>query len=239
MALPRLNELPQYELVIPSTQKTVKYRPFLVKEQKVLIMALESQDHRQVLNAILNCIDACIDDINVKDLATFDVEYMFTQIRGKSVGESTVVTLPCNSCQERSEVKINLNEIKLENDIDIKRKHVKLTDDIAVELKYPTYHEFLETKAVKEDNIGANTIFEMMGACIAAVIINDEERIDIKNESAEEVENFINSLSGNQFEKITEFVESIPKISMNVIYNCESCNTENKQTLEGLTDFFS
>lgn len=239
MALPRLNELPQYELVIPSTQQTVKYRPFLVKEQKVLIMALESQDQRQVLNAILNCIDACIDEVNVKELATFDVEYMFTQIRSKSVGESTVVTLPCQHCEERAEVKINLEEIKLKNEIDAKRRHVKLTDDIAVELKYPTYHEFLETRVVKEDNTSANMIFEMMGSCIAAVIINDEERIDIKNESAEEIENFINSLSGDQFEKITDFIESIPKISMDVDYNCESCGKESKQTLEGLTDFFS
>ena len=239
MALPRLNELPQYELVIPSTQQTVKYRPFLVKEQKVLILALESQEQRQVLNAILNCIDACVDGIDIKNLATFDVEYMFSQIRSKSVGETTTVNLLCDKCKEYSPVKINLEEIKLQNDIDTGKKYIQLTPDIAVELKYPTYHEFLDTKAVKEDQISVNMIYEMMGSCISAVIINDEERIDIKDESAEEVEKFVNSLTTEQFEKIAEFVEAIPKISMNVDFACESCNEPNNRTLEGLTDFFS
>lgn len=239
MALPRLNEFPQYELTIPSTGELVKYRPFLVKEQKVLIVALESQDQRQVLNAILNCIDACIENVNVRELATFDVEYMFTQVRSKSVGESTTVTLPCVECDKRSSVKINLENIKLANDIDTKKKHIQLTPDIAVELKYPTYHEFLETKSVKEDDMSANMVFDMTASCINAVIINDDERIDIKGESAQEVENFINSLSSEQFEKISSFIESIPKITMDVEYNCESCNTQNTRTLEGLTDFFS
>lgn len=240
MALPRLNEFPQYELVIPSTQQKAKYRPFLVKEQKVLMMALESQDQKQVLNAIMNCIDACVEDITIKNLATFDVEYMFTQIRSKSVGESTTVTLPCKSCEERTPVKINLDEVKLSSgQIDLSKKHIQLTPDIAVELKYPSYDEFLQSNSIIEGNTSSQLIYDMMASCIDAVIINDEDRIAIRDESAEEVENFINSLSGEQFEKIMEFVDSIPKISMDVEYNCESCNEPNKQKLEGLIDFFS
>ncbi len=239
MALPRLNENPQYELVIPSTGETVKYRPFLVKEQKVLILALESQDQKQVLNAILNCIDACVENIDIKKLATFDVEYVFTKIRSKSVGETTDVNLSCTKCDEYTPVKINLDNIKLEDDISLKKKHVKLTSDITVELKYPTYNEFLNTKSIHEDTITANMIYEMMAVCISAVIINDEERIEIKEESGQEVENFINSLNTDQFEMINDFVESIPKISMSVDFTCESCDQTNTKKLEGLNDFFS
>lgn len=239
MALPRLNENPQYELTIPSTGEIVKYRPFLVKEQKVLILALESQDQRQVLNAILNCIDACIENVNTKKLATFDIEYIFTQIRSKSVGETTDVNLSCTACNEYTPVKINLDEIKLENEVDTKKKYIQLTSDIAVELKYPTYSEFLNSKSVQEDSVSVNMIYDMMAACIDAVIINDEERIEVQGESGQEVENFINSLNNEQFEKISEFVESIPKITMSVDYTCESCKQENTKKLEGLSDFFS
>lgn len=239
MALPRLNENPQYELTIPSTGEIVKYRPFLVKEQKVLILALESQDQRQVLNAILNCIDACVENVNTKKLATFDIEYIFTQIRSKSVGETTDVNLSCTACNEYTPVKINLDEIKLENEIDTKKKHIQLTSDIAVELKYPTYHEFLNSKSVQQDEVSVNMVYDMMASCIAAVIINDEERIEVQGESSEEVESFINSLNNEQFEKISKFVETIPKITMSVNYICESCKQENTKKLEGLSDFFS
>ena len=239
MALPRLNEHPQYELTIPSTGEIVKYRPFLVKEQKVLILALESQDQRQVLNAILNCIDACVENVNTKKLATFDIEYIFTQIRSKSVGETTDVNLSCTACNEYTPVKINLDKIKLENEIDTKKKYIQLTSDIAVELKYPTYHEFLNSKSVQQDEVSVNMVYDMMASCIAAVIINDEERIEVQGESSEEVESFINSLNNEQFEKIGKFVESIPKITMSVDYICESCKQENTKKLEGLSDFFS
>lgn len=239
MALPRLNENPQYELTIPSTGEIVKYRPFLVKEQKVLILALESQDQRQVLNAILNCINACVENVNTKKLATFDIEYIFTQIRSKSVGETTDVNLSCTACNEYTPVKINLDEIKLENEIDAKTKHIQLTSDIAVELKYPTYHEFLNSKSVQQDEVSVNMVYDMMASCIAAVIINDEERIEVQGESSEEVESFINSLNNEQFEKISKFVETIPKITMSVDYICESCKQENTKKLEGLSDFFS
>lgn len=238
MALPRLNEFPQYELIIPSTGETINYRPFLVKEQKVLILALESQDQKQVLNAILNCIDACCEGVDSKNLATFDVEYIFTQIRGKSVGESTKINVACGKCEENNEVKIDLNKIALQENIDIKNKFVKLTDDITVELKYPTYSEFMK-KSNLETNLSANIVFQLMSACLEAVILNDEERVSIKDESADEVENFINSLTSEQFAKMQAFVEEIPKIHMDITFQCGSCEENNVRRLEGLTDFFS
>ena len=237
MALPRLNENPQYELVIPSTGESVKYRPFLVKEQKVLILALESQDQKQVLNAILNCIDACVENINIKKLATFDVEYIFTQIRTKSVGESTKIVSKCSKCEENNTVTIDLEKVKLENEIDVKRKFIKLTDEIAVELKYPTYADFLKNTSSNESAI--DMVFTLMGTCIEAVVINDEERVSIKDEPVEEVEKFINSLNTEQFEKLRNFVDDIPKITLDIDYNCETCGESNNKKLEGLNDFFS
>lgn len=239
MALPRLNETPQYELTIPSTGELVRYRPFLVKEQKVLIMALETQDQRQMLNAILNCIAACVEDVDIHKLATFDVEYIFTQVRTKSVGESTTIIVNCEdtNCEGKTEVKIDLEKVALDTEIDHKTKIIKLAQDIEVELKYPTYHEFLEN--TQKDGSAVDMVFALMGTCISAVILNDEERIDAKGESAQEVENFINSLNAEQFDKVRSFVESIPKIKLDIEYACEDCQKHNKRTLEGLNDFFS
>ena len=237
MALPRLNENPQYELVIPSTGETVKYRPFLVKEQKVMILALESQDQRQVLNSILNCIDGCVEGVNTSSLATFDVEYIFTQIRTKSVGESTKIISKCSKCEGDNTITVDLEKIKLENEIDVKKKFVKLTDAITVELQYPTYADFL--KNTSSDKSAIDMVFTLMGTCIEAVVMNDEERISIKDEPVTEVENFINSLNTEQFEKLRDFVDNIPKITLDIDYNCESCGESNNKKLEGLNDFFS
>ena len=137
-----------------------------------------------------------------------------------------------------SEVKIDLNKIALQENIDIKNKFVKLTDDITVELKYPTYSEFMK-KSNLETNLSANIVFQLMSACLEAVILNDEERVSIKDESAEEVENFINSLTSEQFAKMQAFVEEIPKIHMDITFQCGSCEENNVRRLEGLTDFFS
>ena len=240
MALPKLNDKPKYELTIPSVEQKVRYRPYLVKEEKVLMMALESQDKTSALHAVVDTIESCIDaDIDKNSLTLFDIEYMFIMIRSKSVGETTDVNLSCTACNEYTPVKINLDEIKLENEIDAKTKHIQLTSDIAVELKYPTYHEFLNSKSVQQDEVSVNMVYDMMASCIAAVIINDEERIEVQGESSEEVESFINSLNNEQFEKISKFVETIPKITMSVNYICESCKQENTKKLEGLSDFFS
>ena len=115
MALPQLkNDVPKYEMTVPSTGQKVKYRPFLVKEQKVLLVAFESQDNRQILNSMLDCLSSCVPDVKLTDLATFDVDYMFTQVRSKSVGETSTVMHACKECNEENEVKIRLDEIKVQ-----------------------------------------------------------------------------------------------------------------------------
>ena len=153
MALPRLNETPQYELVIPSTGNTVNYRPFLVKEQKVLLIAYESQDQKQIVTAILNCISSCTDDeIDVSKLSTFDTDYIFTKIRSKSVGESVTVNGKCQSCEHKNEVDINLDNIELVGNI--KPSTVKIRDDILLKMRYPSYYDFVTNEKIMQNSHG-------------------------------------------------------------------------------------
>ena len=143
MALPRLNENSQYELTIPSNKEVIHYRPFLVKEQKILLMAMESQDNDQILQAISDTLKSCItEDITDRELATFDIEYLFTQIRSKSVGETTKLNLACSSCETNNETQVNLSEIAVELTQD---KVIKLNDTYSLEMRYP----FLDMRFVE------------------------------------------------------------------------------------------
>ena len=237
MALPRLNDTPQYELVIPSSGDTVSYRPFLVKEQKVLLMASEAQDIKQVVSSILTCIEGCVSDIDVKKLSTFDVDYIFTQIRSKSVGETATIMSPCSECEHKNEVKIELDKIS----VDVKnlpKNVIKLNSEISVRMKYPTYLEMLNNNSIMKQESGTEVLFAAIAACIESVM-TEEENIPLSDESREEVDAFLNSLSAEQFELITTFVNSIPKIKYEAEYQCESCQHQNKLTLEGIQDFFS
>lgn len=236
MALPRLNDTPQYELVIPSSGDTVAYRPFLVKEQKILLMASEAQDMKQIVSSILSCIESCVTGIDVKKLSTFDVDYIFTQIRSKSVGETATIVTPCSKCEHKNEVIIQLDKIsvdakKLPNSI------VKLNSDISVKMKYPSYQEMLNNKSLMESE-GSDTLFAAITSCIESVMTEDEN-IQLSDESKDEVDAFLNSLNSEQFERITTFVNSIPKIRYESDYQCESCQQQNKLALEGIQDFFS
>ena len=237
MALPRLNDTPQYELVIPSSGDTVAYRPFLVKEQKILLMASEAQDVKQVVSSILTCIEGCVNGIDVRKLSTFDVDYIFTQIRSKSVGETATIVTPCSKCEHKNEITIQLDKIV----VDVKnlpKNVIKLNSEISVRMKYPTYLEMLSEASIMNQESGTAALFSAITSCIESVMTEDEN-IQLSDESKEEVEAFLNSLSAEQFEMITEFVNSIPKIKYETEYNCESCQHENKLTLEGIQDFFS
>ena len=236
MALPKLNDVPQYELVIPSTGKTVAYRPFLVKEQKVLLMALESQDEKQVLRAVTDTIKSCIiDPVKIESLATFDVEYIFTQLRSKSAGEKTQVKLKCSECDEYTETEIDLNQIKIKLNED--NKLVELTDVYTLKMKYPQYSGLLlQTESADEDTL-TNAIFEMIMMCLDELRTEDDI-IKFEDEPREEVEKFLEGLTTGQLEKIMNFVNNLPKLEHKVDFNCVSCNHENTLTLQGLQDFF-
>lgn len=238
MALPVLsNDKPMYEVVVPSSQQTLKFRPFLVKEQKSLLVAYESQDMKQILSAMLNCIETCIQGINIKDLATFDVDYLFTQVRAKSVGETSTILSACVNCNEQNEVKINLEDVKM-NASEIKTKVIPITDTINVEMKYPTYDDMLRNpNYMKKDGTQTELLFESIVSCMYAVQTSDDNII-ISQEPREEIEKFVNSLNNDQLTKITEFVESMPAMSHEQKFTCKKCQHENTVELKGLQDFF-
>lgn len=230
MALPKLNELPKYELTIPSSGQKVKFRPYLVKEEKVLMMAAESKDGNQMLNAVLDTIESCVQTkLDFRSLTTFDIEYIFIKLRSKSVGEVSNIILACKSCEHSNEIEINLEEIQCKGMN--KEKYVKLDDNITVEMKYPSYKDIPLNE--NETEIG----FKLLTASLQAVITEDE-RIEIEDESPESVRDFLESMTKEQFEKISSFLLDMPQVKHTAHFNCEKCGEENTLELKGLTSFF-
>lgn len=233
MALPKLNDSPKYDLIIPSTQQKVRFRPYLVKEEKVLMMAIESQDAKATLNAVVDTIEACLeDDIKKTDLAIFDVEYMFTQIRSKSVGENATIGMACSKCEERNDVTIDVSSIVIE--VPTIDNVIILTPEISLEMKWPSYSEIIALESIGQ---GASIGFDLVGKCIEA-IVTEEERTLTKDVSSEELNDFIESMTSTQFALLSAYVEKMPSLNHNVHFDCEHCGTSNTRTLSGMTDFF-
>lgn len=235
MALPKLNGSPKYNMVIPSKNQTVKYRPYLVKEEKVLMMAMESEDLNAVMAAIADTIVACVDDeIKVNELTMFDMEYMFVQLRGKSVGESAEVKAPCKNCDHATEINISLDDIKV--DIPEVENMIELSPEITVEMQWPSYVSIASMDVKSKDDL-TNSAFSMVGKCIAA-IHTEEERIMISDVPSVEVEEFIESMTNEQFSKLSAYIEKMPKVEKDIIWDCEGCGKEQNQKLQGMMDFF-
>jgi hypothetical protein len=230
MALPKLNESPQYEMIVPSTGKKVKFRPYLVREEKILLMASESGDINQIMNAVINTVTACIDeDIQKDSLTTFDLEYLFIKIRSKSVGEKVSITLNCSECGEPHPSDIDLEEVKCSKAK--KTSLIKIDDKISIEMKYPSYGSI--DLNVTEDELG----FAILSNSIEAVLTEDE-RIDISEESDESVRNFLESMTKQQFEKLAEFLEDMPQVKQNVVFDCVGCAYNNNIEIKGMQSFF-
>ena len=241
MALPKLNVLPNFELTIPSNGKKVRYRPYLVKEEKMLLLAAESKDPKTILQAMTDTIKDCVDgDIDVDKLATFDIEYMFVQIRAKSVGEVIKLKLKCDNeidgevCGFENEVNFKVDSIAV--DVPKVDKIIKLTDDISVELKWPSYKDLSNTD-LAEGEITTEAMFKLVAKSIAAVL-TPEERFDLKDSTEKEIVDFIESLSSEQFGKISSFLGNIPKMKAQINYTCEKCGKQHEIKLEGAADFF-
>ena len=236
MALPKVNEVPTYDLVIPSSGQTITFRPYLVKEQKVLLMAMESQDEKQVLNSIINTLKSCIyEEIAFEDLTTFDVEFIFTQIRSKSVGETSQLKMKCIQCDTPNDVVVPLDQIKV--DIDKNARMIKLNDSFTLEMKYPKYSAILLAPEEKQGDSLTEALYEMAVMCLG-YLHTEDERINFADESRESIDNFIEGLNSPQFEKIMDFVNNVPKITYDLEYDCESCGHHNKLVLQGIQDFF-
>jgi hypothetical protein len=233
MALPKINEVPKYFLEIPSTEKKLAYRPFLTKEQKILLIAMESQNQENILGAITDIIQTCVlEDIDIKQLTTFDVEYLFTQIRSKSVGETSKIGMKCSECETANEISINLEEIKVNKD-NVPSNIIKLNDKYTLKLKYPNYLFTLKTTA---DSFTENMILLIVG-CLDA-LMTEEEHISFKDETEADILDFIDSMTTTQFEEVLTFANGIPKLEHKVEFVCENCQHQNHGTLRGINDFF-
>jgi cell fate (sporulation/competence/biofilm development) regulator YlbF (YheA/YmcA/DUF963 family) len=235
MALPKLNDTPKYDIVIPSTNKKVRYRPYLVREEKVLMMAMESQDMNAILNAVVDTITACVQtDIEKDKLTIFDVEYMFTQIRAKSVGETSKVAIKCKHCETSNEVSVDVSSIKI--DVPKISNTIELTPEITLEMKWPGYDDLISL-GIKDTKMMAQNAFAMIGKCIAAIHTNDE-RISTKDVAEAELVEFIDSMTKDQFQKVSTYIEQMPRLIHNIDFHCVNCFEINNIKLEGMSDFF-
>ena len=241
MALPKLNDSPRYELTVPSTGKAIKFRPFLVKEEKVLMLAIETNDPALILNSVIDTIEACVqDDLNVQSLATFDIEYLFTQLRAKSVGETAKVNISCNSndCKHATEYNIPLDTIVVDNvKTDNNEKTIKLNENISIETENPTFNKVMQVMKDVGEESSTEQAFGLIRSSLKT-LITDEERIEFQHESVETINAFIESMNNTQFIKIQEWVEQMPKMTYKAEFECQSCGHKNEHTLEGMQNFF-
>lgn len=239
MPLPKI-ATPTYELEIPSTKKTIKYRPFLVKEEKILIIAMESEDPKQITNAVKTVITNCIltKGIKVEQLSTFDIEYLFLNIRGKSVGEEVDVLITCPD-DETTQVpmSINLDEIKVQ----VSESHsrdIKLDDSLTLRMKYPSMEEFIKNNFSENGQISVDDTFDMICSCIEQ-IYSEEESWAGSDSTKKELVEFLEGLNSKQFKDIERFFETMPKLSHTLIVKNPNTGVESEVVLEGLTSFFA
>lgn len=200
-------------------------------------MALETKDPKSVLSSIINTIQSCVTDpIDINKLSTFDIEYIFIQIRGKSVGESSDVTYPCEKCEQPNELKVGLHdlEVDLTNAPDSK---IELSEDYVLNMKYPGYNNLIHNINYESETKVSENIFQLIKSCMDTLMTPDDI-INLQEEDPEELDSFIDSLTTEQLEKIMNFVQNIPTVSKEVFFNCANCGTPNTITLKGINDFF-
>jgi len=238
MPLPKIST-PTYELVIPSTKKKIKYRPFLVKEEKVLIIAMESENTTTIANAVKEVISNCVltRGVKVNELATFDIEYLFLNIRGKSVGEEVEVLVTCpDDGETKVPTVITLDEIEVQFDEDHSRD-IKLDDKLSMRLKYPSMDEFVKSNFTLND-IDVDDTFEIVMSCVEQ-IYNEEESWSTKDCTKKEMREFIEQLSSKQFKEVEKFFATMPKLSHTINITNPNTGVENEVVLEGLASFFA
>ena len=239
MPLPKI-ATPTYELELPSTGKSIKYRPFLVKEEKVLVIALESEDNKQITNAIKAVLKSCIltKGVRVESLPTFDIEYLFLNIRGKSVGEELEVNIICPDDGETEvPVTINLDEIEVQKDEKHSNK-IKIDSSIMMELKYPSLDEFIKNNFDFNDKNAMDQSFDLIAACIDKVYTEDEVWATADC-TKKEVKEFLESMNSQQFKEIEAFFETMPKLSHTIKVTNPKTKVESDVLLEGLASFFA
>ena len=237
MPLPKIST-PTYELEIPSTKKKIRYRPFLVKEEKILIIAMESQSDTEIANAVKDVLSTCIltKGVKVDTLSTFDIEYLFLNIRGKSVGEDVEVLITCpDDNKTKVPVRVNLDHIKIISSADHKRD-IKLDDQLMMRMKYPSINQFIKSNFVVGD-IKPEDTFDLIISCIEQVY-NEEESWSTSDCTKDEMNDFLDQLNSNQFKEIEKFFDTMPKLSHTLKVKNPNTNVVNDVKLEGLSAFF-
>ena len=239
MPLPKI-ATPSYTLEIPSIKKEIKYRPFLVKEEKILIIAMESEDPKQISEAVKTVISNCVlsKGVKVGELSTFDIEYLFLNIRGKSVGETVDVLITCPD-DEKTQVpiSINLDDIKVNISEDHSRD-IKLDDNLTLRMKYPSMKEFIKTNFDRNFNVSVDETFDLIISCIEQVY-SEEESWSASDCTKKELAEFIEQLSSNQFKQIEKFFETMPKLTHTLKIKNPNTEVESEVVLEGLSSFFA
>jgi len=237
MALPKIG-VPTFELELPSTKKVIKYRPFIVKEEKVLLLALESEDEAQIVSAVKDLIKNCVQSrIKVEDLPAFDLEYIFLKIRAASVGEIVDMNVTCtddNTTQVQTQININDVEVYFPEGHTNK---VMLTDNLGIVMKYPGMQRFIEAEFLEKD-IKTEEVFNFIADSIEQ-IFDDEEVYDSSTTSKKEFREFVEGLTTKQFEAIQSFYETMPKLQHKFTVINPNTGVECQYTIEGLQNFFA
>ena len=238
MPLPKIST-PTYELVLPSTGKKIKYRPFLVREEKILILALESEDETQIANAVKKTLKDCIQTrgVKVESLPTFDIEYLFLNIRGKSVGEAVDLIITCPDDGETTvPVKIYIDEIEV-----VKQEghtpDIDLDGTLTLRMKYPSLDQFVTNNFSFDEDDGLDKSFEIIGSCID-VIFNEEDAWSTSDVTKKELMTWMDGLNSNQFKEIEKFFATMPKLSHTIKVTNPKTKVENEIVLEGLQSCF-
>ena len=233
MALPKINNV-LYDLELPSSGEMIEYRPFLVKEEKILLMALEGKDEKEMVKAIKQIITQCVatEKFNVNKLAIVDLEYLFLNIRGKAVGDVSTISFE-HECGETIKYDIDLSKVEIVNNKNISDL-VNLTDDIMIRLKPPSLDSVIG--AANKSQI--ELVMEIVRECLVE-IIQGKDVFSAQDHTKEELDEFLNSLNSGQFQKIQTYYESLPKMKQDIEYTCPKCGETKKETLEGLASFFA
>lgn len=227
MSLPKL-ETPTYKIKLPSTGKMVEFRPFLVKEEKLLLMMSEGKNTKETNALIKKLLKSCVlTDLDVEQLTTFDLEYLFISLRSKSVGEEVSLIVKCENCETQCPCEVNLDEdvfVQEGEKIDFK---IPISNNIGIEMRYPTINDISDEMSP----------IELLSNCIKN-IYDDSTVHDVSDYTNREIQEFVESLSMKDIQKIQKFFESLPKVKCKLNFTCQNCETENKLEVEGINNFF-
>ena len=234
--IPKINDTPKYDLIVPSSGKKVRYRPYLVKEEKVLMTAFQSENPQHSYKAVADTILACVaEDLNVRDLTLYDVEYMFTKIRSKSAGETADMNIGCSKCKTSQPVTIDMDNVEMQSVPSSKK--IDLGDGISVEVHHPKFMELVDNETLMMEKQNHLKIIQTIGSSIKK-IFTDNEVVITSEEKFEDLIDFVESLSDYQFGMVRDFIEDTPKLEYKVDFKCVSCGEHNHYNIKEPEHFF-